>query len=254
MSLIFRLLILCILIIPVFACAPKKPPVDRPPQYVWNEFRSDMTEFSSETSFLINASITYITRDKRNRVQSSLWGRIGYPVRMDLSAGFGQTIAMWREDEGSWEAYFPGENIKYVHYDARLGAGMLGYPTPLDLRRTVRILLGDFGGLIPETFHEVGDHNGMWEYFFKDQEVQSVVLTRDGSVAAINGPGWKVELSARRDEESCHYYSRIDMRLSDNESALIRIRSIRPDHEEWEDDQLELNVPPDAGVVNLPGY
>lgn len=252
MPFVFRLAMFCLLLTLAPGCAPKKPPADRPPQVVWNEFLSGMTEFFPERSFLISASVTYITPGQRNRVQSSLWGRIGYPVRMDLSAGFGQTIAMWHEDEQIWEAYFPRDNIKYVHHDGSMGASMLGYPTPLDLMQTTKVLLGDFRGLIPDSFHEVKDYNGMWKYYFKDQDVQSVVLTRDGSVSSIAGQGWKVELSSRKDEELFHYYSRIDMRLSENESALIRIRSIRLDHEQWEENQLELNVPPDAKVVYLP--
>ncbi len=254
MSFIFRLTVFFLLLTLVLGCAPRVVPVERPPEAVWNEFRSGIVEFPPEQSFLISASVTFITPGQRNRVQSTLWGRIGYPIRMDLSAGFGQTIAMWSEDEHFWEAYFPGENIKYLHHDGSMGASILGYPTALDLRQTARVLLGAFDELIPENFHEVRSYNGMWEYYFQDHDVRSMIIAQDGSVSSITGQGWMVELSARRDEESFRYYSRIDMQLSEKERALIRIRSIRIDDQQWDEDQLVLNIPPDAEIVYLPGF
>ncbi len=249
-----RLMMLCLLSALFISCAPKIIPVERPPQAVWNEFRSGMALFSPEQSFLISASVSYITPNQRNRIQSTLWGYMGYPVRMDLSAGLGQTVAMWREDEQLWEAYFPGENMKYVHWDGSVGASILGYPTPLDLRQTINVLLGAFEGLVPESYCEVKSYNGMWKYHFREHEVESLVLAWDGSVSSITGRGWTVELSAGREEDTFHYYSRIDMQLSQDERALIRIRSIRLDDQKWDEEQLELNIPPDAGVVNLQDF
>lgn len=245
---------LCLMAALAWGCSPAKVSVDRPPEAVWNEFQWGMPEFSPEQSFLISASITYITLDQRNRIQASIWGLTGYPIRMDLRAGLGQTIAMWYEDEQLWEAYFPGENMKYVHHDGSTGAGMLGYPTPLDLRQTTMVLLGALSGLIPENYHEVQSVNGKWKYDFQDHEVKNIVLARDGTVSSITGQGWKVELSSRKDEGLFHYYSRIDMQLSGDERALIRIRSIRLDEHKWDEDQLDLKIPPEAGIVYLPYF
>ncbi len=254
MSFFFRLTMFCLISTLVFGCAPRKIPVEKPPEVIWNEFQSGMAEFSPDQSFLISASVSYITPGQRNRIQSSIWGFIGYPIRMDLSAGFGQTIAMWYEDDFLWEAYFPGENMKYVHHDGSIGASILGYPTPLDLKQTSKVLLGAFGDLVPDSFHEVQSYNGKWKYSFRGHEVENMVLARDGSVSSISGQGWKIELSSRKDEGLFHYYSRIDMQLSEDERALIRIRSVRLDDQIWDEDQLVLNIPPEAGVVYLPDF
>jgi hypothetical protein len=248
------IIMFCLMGTLAWGCAPVKVPVDRPPEAVWNEFQRGMPGFSPEQSFLISASITFITPDQRNRIQASIWGFMGCPIRMDLSAGLGQTIAMWYEDDQLWEAYFPGENMKYVHHDGSMGASMLGYPTPLDLRQTTMVLLGDFSGLVPENYHEVQSVNGKWKYFFHNHEVKNIVLARDGTVSSITGQGWEVELSSRRDEGRFHYYSRIDMQLSEDERALIRIRSIRLDEHKWDEDQLELQIPPEAGIMYLPYF
>jgi len=254
MYFMLRLTMFCLLLTLFSGCAPRKIPVERPPEAVWNQFRSGIAKFSPEQSFLISASVTYIAPSQRNRVQFSLWGRIGYPVRMDLTAGFGQTIAMWYEDEQIWEAYFPGENVKYIHHDGALGPSMLGYPTPLDLGQTVKVLLGAFGDLVPENYTRVRSSDGMWEYFFRDNEVESLIIDQDGSIYSITGQNWKVELSAIRIEDSFHYYSRMDMQFADDKRAQIRIRSIRVDDPVWDGDQLELIIPADAGVVFLPDF
>lgn len=249
-----RLFLLLIMVSLAAGCAPKTIPVERPPEKVWSLFWSSMARFSPDQAFLINATVSYITPGQRNRIQSTIWGDMGYPIRMDLSAGLGQIIAMWYEDEQLWEAYFPGDNIKYVHFDGAAGASLLGYPTPLDLRQTTMVLLGAFEGLVPEVYHKVTRYDSGWKYYFKDQEVESLVLNQDGTVSSISGQGWTVELSAGREQDQFHYFSRIDMQLSDNEKALIRIRSISLENRQWEREQLELSIPPEAGVVYLPGY
>ena len=254
MRLLQGLITVLLLLSFVLSCAPRKVPLERPPDAIWNDFRSGLAEYGPDVYFLINASISYITPDQRSRVQSRLWGRTGYPIRMDLSAGFGQTIAMWHEDQDLWQAYFPGQNIKYVHHEGSAGASILGFPTPLNLQQTSMVLLGAFGDLIPDYFSQVRSHNGMWKYYFRDHEVTEVVLAGDGSVHSISGSAWKVEFSSRREEDGLAYYSRIDMFLSDEERAEVRIRSVSINLDQWQQEQLALNIPPDAGIVYLTNY
>ncbi|WP_028574233.1 hypothetical protein [Desulfonatronovibrio hydrogenovorans] len=253
-SFFIRSLVCMLIFLGLAGCAPKKIPLERPPETVWADFLSGISEIPPGQPFLINASVSYITPGQRNRIRSVLWGRINYPIRMDLSAGFGQTIAMWYEDDLVWQAYFPGENTTYVHHDGSLGASMLGYPSPLDLRATVMVLLGAFGELVPETYHRAIIYNGRWKYEVKDHLVQEVVLAQDGTVHSMAGQGWQVVLGDRTENGEFSYYSRLDMELSDSDRALVRIRSVSFNGEGWEDDQLILETPPGAGVVYLPDF
>lgn len=237
----------------IFGCAPVQISVERPPEVVWNTFRLDSERIYPDQSFLIRASISYDSPGRSHRIQSSLWGYMHYPIRMDLSAGFGQTIAMWHEDEQFWQAYFPGENTRYIHSDGSVGASILGYPTPFDLEQTVKVLLGDFGDLIPEAFYKAESYNGGWKYYFREHEVENVVLAQDGFIRSISGSEWNVQFSARKNEDLFPYYSRIDMQLSAGERALIRIKSVEIGAQQWEDEQLDLKIPPDAETVHLPG-
>lgn len=236
-----------------FGCAPPQIPVERPPEVVWNKFTLDWERIAPDQSFLIRASISYDSPGRSHRVQSSLWGYTDYPIRMDLSAGFGQTIAMWHEDEQSWQAYFPGENTMYIHTDGSEGASILGYPTPFDLQQTVKILLGDFKEFIPEAYFKAETHDGGWKYYFREHQVENIVLDQDGSVSSVSGRGWKVEFSARKNEGLFPYYSRIDIQLSERQRALVRIKSVELGGQQWDEKQLELKIPPEADTVHLYG-
>ena len=253
MKLLLRLVIFALLLTAGLGCAPRKIPIERPPEAVWNHFQSDLNIFSPDQSFLINSSVTYITPDQRNRIQATLWGFTNYPIRMDLRAGLGQYVAMWYEDENVWEAYFPGENIKYVHHDGSMGASILGYATVFDLKRTAMIMLGSFAGIIPRDYCKVASYNGKWKFFFQDHSVRSLVLNQDGSVHSLEGQNWKVDFSARRQGDKFSYFSRLDMQVSRDEALLIRIRSIAVD-QDWDEKQLLLEIPQDAEVLHLSNY
>lgn len=252
MNLIIRILSFFALALLVWGCAPKVIPVERPASIVWEQFQADIKGLDPGQEFILSASVAYITPTGRNRVQSSIWGTTGYPIRMDISAGFGQTIAMWHEDHELWEAYFPRENTKYIHRDGSIGASMLGYPTPLNLRQTVQVLLGSFEGLVPDNFQKYEPVDGMWQFYFNDHEVKSMVIAQDGSVNSISGHGWNIEFNGLNVDGEHSYYSRIEMNLSQGERALIRVRSVRTDALNLDVDQLGLEVPSEARVVFLP--
>ncbi|GEM_PF-2434424 len=248
----FYYCILCLLSVTflVFSCAPKRVPVERPPEMVWQDFWAQSTSFQEDQEFYIQASVNYSTPDQQRRVQAMIWGFAGYPVRMDISAGFGQTVSMWLEDELRWEAYNPGENTRYIHHDGSRGATLLGFPTPMDLRETSLVLLGDFQHLVPREYHRVESHGNMWKYYFEDENITSVVLEQDGSLDRIEGNGWHVELKGFEQENGLFYFSRLDMHLSGGKEAVIRIRSVDMERT-WDQKQMGLDPPGEARTIFL---
>ncbi len=244
--------ILCLLLITVivFSCAPKRVPVERPPEVVWQEFWAQSSSFQEDQEFYIQTSVNYSTPDQQRRVQAAIWGFAGYPVRMDISAGFGQTVSMWLEDELRWQAYNPGENTRYIHHDGSRGATLLGFPTPMDLRETSLVLLGDFRHLVPREYHRVESHENMWKYYFEDENITSVVLEQDGSLDRIEGVGWHVEFKGFEQENGLFYFSRLDMHLSEDKEAVIRIKSVDMDRT-WDEKQMSLDPPGETRTIFL---
>ena len=244
--------LLCLLLITlfVFSCAPKRVPVERPPEVVWQDFWAQSSSYQEDQEFYIQASVNYSTPDQQRRVQAAIWGFAGYPVRMDISAGFGQTVSMWLEDELRWQAYNPGENTSYIHHDGSRGATLLGFPTPLDLRETSLVLLGDFQHLIPREYNRVESHGNMWKYYFEDEDLKSAVLDQDGNLDRVSGEGWHVEFKGVEQENGLFYFSRLDMHLFDDNEAIIRIKSVDMERS-WDENQMSLDPPEEARTIFL---
>ena len=244
--------ILCLLLSTflVFSCAPKRIPVERPPEVVWQDFWEQSSSFQEDQEFYIQTSVNYSTPDQQRRVQAAIWGFAGYPVRMDISAGFGQTVSMWLEDELRWQAYNPGENTSYIHHDGSRGATLLGFPTPLDLRETSLVLLGDFQHLIPREYNRVESHGNMWKYYFEDEDLKSAVLDQDGNLDRVSGEGWHVEFKGVEQENGLFYFSRLDMHLFDDNEAIIRIKSVDMERS-WDENQMSLDPPGEARTIFL---
>ncbi len=234
----------------IVSCAPKQVPVKRPPEVVWNDFWAKSSSFTNKQGFMIQTSVNYTAADQRNRMLANIWGLVDYPVRMDLSTGFGHTFGIWMEDHLRWEAYFPGENARYVHHDGSRGATILGYPTPLNLRETAMVLLGFFEGLVPAYYQRVESRNQMWKYYFDDHRIQNLVLNQDGILQSVSGDGWQVEFKGPERYNGVFYFSRLDMRISRDKEAVIRIRSVDLDRD-WEREQLILDLPGDTRTIFL---
>ncbi|WP_291321879.1 hypothetical protein [Desulfonatronospira sp.] len=247
----FRALcIFCCVLLLAAACAPKRPPVERPPGVVWEDFWSRTPSYQEDQPFFIRGSVNYSTSREQRRVQAVIWGFAGYPVRMDLSAGFGQTVSMWLEDKFRWEAYNPGENTRYVHHDGSRGATLLGFPTPMDLRQTSLVLLGDFQHLIPGRYNRVESRDNMWKYYFDNSNVTSVLLDQQGNLQWVAGDGWQVEFKGYEQENGLFYFSRLDMQLSGDREAVIRIQAVDMERD-WDEKQMSLELPDDTRTIFL---
>lgn len=242
-------LAVCVLILTA-SCAPKRMPVERPPEVVWGDFRAKTPEYVQGRGFIIRSSISFVTAESRNRFQASIWGFSGHPVRMDLSAGFGRIFSMWLEDELTWQAYFPDERTRYLHSDGSMGAALLGFPIPFNLHETALVLMGYFDVLIPGQYHHVEFENGKWKYHFEDERISSVVLNQAGNLKYVFGEGWRVEFDGLEQKNGLVYFSRLDMQLFDDNQATIRIRSIDLD-QDWKPEQLELDLPENIQSVFL---
>lgn len=250
MNFYYRILCLLVIIFFVASCAPKRVPVERPPEVAWQDFWAQSSSYQEDQAFYIQASVNYSTPEQQRRVQAAIWGFAGYPVRMDLSAGFGQIVSMWLEDELRWEAYNPGENTRYVHHDGSRGATLLGFPTPLDLRETSLVLLGDFQHLVPGEYNRVESYKNMWKYYFDDGDITSVVLDQDGRLDRVAGEGWHVEFKSFEQENGLFYFSRLDMHLSGDNEAVIRIKSVDMERT-WDQKQMSLDPPGETRTIFL---
>ena len=218
-------LLCCVILSLLAGCAPQKP-VQRPHQdTLWTLFLQKQTALPKIRGFAIRASINYTSARQRHRVIMRLYGDLDYPIRMDLEAGIGRTISVWREDASSWQAYLPEENRLYLARDGKTGARSLGFPSPFDLKELAQVLQGNIASVLPPDPVAGTPKNGEHYLFFPARSrISKVLLDTQARVIEIYGKkGWTVSFDY---QESSPYSKKIIMTMEDDTRATLRIKSI----------------------------
>ena len=146
------LLILALLMTTMLqGCAPRVVPgVPAPADQAdaaWHAYRSWAQGNDAEAGpFRLNASLRYKTGEHDgNRVVALLWSNGEVPLRLDIMAGIGATVARIREDDTTFLAYSPNENKAYYHNGDGRALLSFGVPVPFSVPDLAYLLNGRFG-------------------------------------------------------------------------------------------------------------
>jgi len=242
----YRLQALVLLFLILFlGCTPKKPIPEQSPSTLWSRFWRNQTQ--DDLSFKIKTSINYFSACRKNRILATIWGNLNYPIRMNIEAGIGQTLSLWREDKYLWQAYFPALKTLYFHPDGQKGATALGYPTPFNLKELAMILLGHYSKIVPSQFDKVEFKNGLWIFSFNTRsKVKALALNEQARPIFLAGDVWQAKLNQYTQEQNDAYARKIILLLPKSEQAVIRIKSLQIKKIPWEKQQLALNLPGDT--------
>ncbi|WP_457571894.1 hypothetical protein [Desulfovulcanus sp.] len=246
-----RLQVIIFLFLILFlGCTPKKPAPEQSPSALWSRFWRNQTQ--NILSFKIKTSINYSSARHKNRILATMWGNLNYPIRMNIEAGIGQTISLWREDMHLWQAYFPTQKTLYIHPDGQKGATALGYPTPFNLKELAMILLGHYRSIVPDQFDKVELKNGLWVFSFDSRsKVKKLALSELARPVFLTGDKWQAKLNQYIQEQNNVYAQKIILLLPRSEQAVIRIKSVQIKKILWEDQQLALNLPEDTIYIRM---
>jgi hypothetical protein len=176
-----------------------------------------------------------------------LFGRLDYPIRMDLEAGIGRTISLWREETDIWQAYFPAENKMYTSSDARFGVQSLGFPCPFDLSELSLVLQGKLAAILPDKpVREQLQDTESRIFFAQPARIKSIRVDHLGRVLELVGSrGWRVVF----DYQDASLYSRkISIFMDDTTSAVIRVKSIGPGNFSTD---LAIELPDGTQTINI---
>jgi hypothetical protein len=166
---------------------------------------------------------------------------------MDLEAGIGRTISMWREETDIWQAYFPGEKKMYTSSDARFGVQSLGFPCPFDLRELSLVLQGKLAAILPDKpVREKLQDTESRIFFAQPARIESIRVDHLGRVLELVGSrGWRVVF----DYQDASLYSRkISIFMDDTTSAVIRVKSIGPGNFSTD---LAIELPDGTQTINI---
>lgn len=131
-------------------CAPRViPGVPAPAEQAdaaWRAYRGwAQTNDANAGPFRLNASLRYKTDDNDgNRVVALLWSNGDVPLRLDIMAGIGVTVARIRQDDTTFLAYAPNENRAYHHDGGGRALLAFGVPVPFSVPELANLLTGRF--------------------------------------------------------------------------------------------------------------
>ena len=231
----------------VLACAPRPSRIIPEGSSPWARFIRQQEAITPLEDFSIRASINYSSPRSKHRVIMRLFGSLHYPLRMDLEAGIGRTISMWREEASLWQAYFPQERRMYTASNAHKGLQRLGFPSPFDLRELAMILQGKLAPLLPDQpVREEEQPAGSQVIFDRTSRIASLLLDATGRVQELRGTtGWQVAFDY---PETSPYASSIRMVMNATTRATLRVKSVEPGSLTTD---LTMHLPEDTETISL---
>jgi len=241
------------------ACAPKiQQDQILPADAVWALFSQGRNAARLSTAgFVAAGSMNYAGPDKSMRVVLEFWGNPGYPLRMDMSAGFGTPIALWHENAKGIRGYFPQERKLYTHGDPRAGAARMGLGIPLSLFDLAAMICGTYDGLVPKGYSAANpmDEGGFRYEFYGQGPVSSLTLDATGRpmvfAGQLQGHGWTLEASNFDQESALPDPRRFLLTMKSGVTAVIRVKRLERRTAPWVASALKLEVPPGTLIVQL---
>ena len=248
-------LALTALVLLAAACArhaPQAPPT--PADGLWQAFgQSRLAASQSGPALSARASLQYSGPKRNSRVLLKLWGDLGYPLRLDVEAGIGASIAMLREDAKGLTAYFPQSGEAMVSADARRGLWPLGLDAPLSLADLAGLVAGTYDGLAPQAYASAEPSGeGGWTYGFQGPgPLATLTLDARARPVAMTGAWadspWEMVLSGHDGEGRTA--QKMTLERPPDTRVVIRIKENERRHAPWPPEALALELPPGTRII-----
>lgn len=236
----------------VAGCAVRQPTprLDATSAETWARFQE--TRQASDAlpdAFSLSASLYYSAEGRTNRTILDIWGNRAYPLRLNIRAGIGATLAHMREDEDGLMVFYPSELKAFFHPDSRAAMPTLGLDLPFNLHDLSTLLIGQGSRLVPAEY--VSARLEGQEYVFampSGSAIAEVRLLPDGSLSGLAGRGkrpWRIDIEGyRRIPEGVSCPERLAMSVPSRQDATLRLRALSFRREPWNPKALELALPP----------
>lgn len=224
---------------------------------LWRTFQDRRALAARDGAGILAAgSLNYSGGGQSHRLTLRLWGAPELPLRLDLAAGIGSTVAMLREESGGWVGYFPSEGAAYASKSALFGQRSLGLDLPFTLRELAGLALGTYRGFAPARYEaaEPAEDGGTRYELPSGGNVAGLTLDAQGRpvvfAGRLRGRNWTMTLS-RHGEDPAAPPARIDIALEPDVRAVLRIKRLERRATPWPDAALELPLPPGTAVTPL---
>ena len=241
----------------LWGCAHGRGAAPAPPaDGLWRTFEQRRADADDAAGILATASLHYADAGKSHRLTLKLWGAPALPLRMDLAAGVGTTVAMLLEESTGWTGYFPSEEAAYAGPDALFGQQALGMDLPFTLRELAGMVTGTYAGFAPisyETGEPAPDESARY-VFAPVGPVTRMTLDAQGRpvvfAGRLHGRKWTMTLSRHRETPSAPP-GRIDISMEPDTRATLRIKRLERRTTPWPGTALKLPLPPGTAITPL---
>lgn len=223
----------------------------------WHAFvvRSQQVE-SSTGPYRITATFRYKLPDvSSTRVSALLWGNgritTPYPLRLDLSAGLGTTVANIQETDQQFLAYSPEEKTAY-HHPGKSSLLAFGVPVPFSLGDLSFILTGRAGKLFlpaDASADTPPEYSGYTEngvlFTVQNAPLPGVLeLAANGAILSwegLAGNRWRIEFTT----ETTSPLLPIRVRISHPKGyeAIVTVKDLTKRQQPFTTQQMSLVVP-----------
>lgn len=220
----------------------------------WQAFtaRSIAVEKGS-SPYRISANLRYTTENETQRLSSFLWSNAApsSPVRLDLMAGGGMVVAKIMEDEKSFTAYIPNDNIAWYHPRDDYALAAFGVPIPLTLCDLSLLLTGRAGQLfLPSNgsgFKEYTRTENGFAYHTTGVLLPGIVeISPEGTPLSWRDQGGEWLILFEPAKDSPMRPRRLKVTHSQGYEAIVVVNSIEYLKNPFAPAQLNLNLPKSA--------
>lgn len=260
-----------ILLLALVGCTRRTPPPvpgsqTGGPSLVWQAFQANWCAGTPAQGIGVKASLYYSRphngSTRGNRTVVEFWGDLALPLRLNVSAGVGSSLAFILENHDGLLAYYPGSHRAYMHGDPVAGAQRLGLPLPFSLEDLAHVLAGDLSLLTPPTYDTAreltsnGDGVAGWEFGFNGGDVASLRLDEAGRPLRLvglepSGAQWSLDFDNYPDLSPKAQADKLTLTLSTQERGVLRIKSRELRDRKWEAKALGLDLPEGTEYLSL---
>ena len=253
-----RRVLLLVLLLTSVACAGKEavlhPPTAGDAGQAWDNFTASRPLTGP---FRVSATLRYETpSDENTRVSALMWGNGSlqnpHPLRLDLQASLGITVAKVREDAASFVAYSPDEKTAYGSEGPNRALTSFGMPIPVSLGELSRLLNGQAvtlfappttsAGTPPRTFALT---NRGITFPVPDANLPGIIeLSANGTLLSwrgTGGNGWVMEFVMAQDNPLVP--DRLTISHPAGYKATITVKKLERLAAPFKKDQLALTLP-----------
>lgn len=235
-----KILLLCLIML-LAACArpvPESPLSPEDSMAPWER----MLAMPQDAPYRIQLSMRFGEEGDTRRVTALLWGNGQSPLRLDVMAGAGATIAKISEQPGEFLIFVPGENKAYYHDGPTTPLLNIGTPLPLNLGELAALLSGGYRQVFGEKPLSVTPAGENMEYGLDNPPGGLLSLDNNGLPTLWQLNGWQLKF-AYGDEWPTLPKS---LRLTSDKGkfAMILIKEREKIDEPFTSEQMLLALPP----------